>query len=73
MLNGDPNKTLTNQLTKFSKILPQKLTGPQSINSLQFTEPKDSLRHSQVITTCPYPQPEKTSLCRPSPRLEDPF
>ena len=73
MLNGDPNNTPINQLTKWSKILPQKLTGPRSINSPQFMEPKDSLRHSQATTTCPYHQPEKTSPYRPIPLLEDQF
>jgi len=49
------------------------LTGPQSINSPQFMEPEDSLWHSQVTTTCPYPQTEKTSPCCPIPLLEDPI
>jgi hypothetical protein len=73
MLNGDPNNTLTNKLTKWSKILHQMLRGPQSINYPQFMKPEDSLPHSQATTTCPYPQTEKTSPCCPIPLLEDPI
>ena len=40
-------------------------------------EPESSLPHSQVSltwsVTCPYPEPEQSSLCLPIPPLEDPI
>ena len=36
-------------------------------------EPEGSLTHSQVPATCPYPEPDLTSQCPPTPLIEDPF
>ena len=34
-----------------------------SRNSQHFMEPESSLPHSQVPTTCPYPEPDRSSPC----------
>jgi len=33
-------------------------------------EPEASLQHSQVPATCPYPEPDQSSPCSPSPFLK---
>jgi hypothetical protein len=63
----------TNKLTPWSTVLPEKLVGPQSINSLHFMQPKSSLQHSQESITCPCPKPDQSSPRLPIPLLEDPF
>jgi len=36
-------------------------------------EPEDSLPHSQVPATCPYPKPARSSPCPPIQLLEDAY
>ena len=60
-------------LTPWSGVLLGKLTGSQlARNSPHFMEPEGSLPHSQVPSTCPYPEP---ALSSPYPYIslpEDP-
>jgi hypothetical protein len=50
-------------LTPYSRVLLEKLAGlcSQSRNSPHFTEPEGSLPHSQVPTTCLYPESTQSS------------
>ena len=53
--------------TPWSRVLPDKLTGPQLVRNFpHFMEPKGLLLHSQEpTTTCPYPKPDLSSSCPP--------
>ena len=63
----------TSLLTTWGGILTEKLTVYSwSRNSPHFMEPEGSLPHSQVPATCPYPQPDRFSLCAHFPLHEDP-
>jgi hypothetical protein len=54
-------------------VLPEKLKGPQLLSKFSnFMEPECSLPQSQKPTTCPYPEPDESSLCL-IPLLEGPF
>ena len=66
-------KLLTYFLTPWSRVLLEKLTGPQLVKKFpHFMEPEVSLPHSQVPTTCPYSQPAR-SIPHPHIQLsEDP-
>ena len=64
---------LTNWLTPCSKVLPQKITGPQSRNSPNFLDPDGLLLHSQQSANCSYPGLGKFNLFLPIPLLDDPF
>jgi len=45
-------------LTVWSRVIPEKLVDSiYSRNFQHFMEPEGSLLHSQVTTTCPYPEP----------------
>jgi hypothetical protein len=57
------------QLTPWNRVLPEKLTSPQSRNSPHFMEPERSLPHSQEPATCPYPEPDLSSSGHPIPLL----
>ena len=60
--------------TPRSKVLPEKLTGPQLLEKCYaFMESKQSLQHSQSPTTCSYPEPEQSSPRLPIPLPEDLF
>jgi hypothetical protein len=48
-------------LTLWSRVLFENRTGLQSRNSPHFMEPESSLPHSQVPSTCPYPEPARSS------------
>ena len=49
-------------LTAWSTVLLEKPTGSQLVkNSPNFMEPEGSLPHSQMPTTCPYPEPAPSS------------
>ena len=43
------------------RVLLEKLTGSQSRDSPDCMESEGSLPHSQVLTTCPYPDPDQSS------------
>jgi hypothetical protein len=54
-------------LTTWSKVLLEKLTGFQLVKKYPaFMEPEGLLSHSEVSTTCPYPEPARSS---PSPHI----
>jgi hypothetical protein len=42
-----------------------------SVVSQHFMEPEGSLPQSQELSTCPYPEPDKSSPNHPIPRLQD--
>ena len=50
-------------ITPRSRILLQKLSGSQLVNSPHFMEPESSLPPSQVPVTCPYSEPDQTCPC----------
>jgi len=52
---------LTYLLTPWSRVLLEKLFLSYSRISLHFMEPEDSLPHSQMPSTCPYPEPAWSS------------
>jgi hypothetical protein len=68
-----PEATCKSTPTPWSTVLPEKLAGPQLVNSPRFMEPEGSLPHSQAPTNCPYPEPDESSPYLPIPLLEDPF
>ena len=55
------------QLTPWSRLLREKLTGPQLVKKFHvfYTEPASSLPLSQVSATCPYPQQYQSNLTSP--------
>ena len=59
------NSLAVDRLTPWTRVLPEKLTGPFSYsrNSPHFMEPEVSLPHSQQPATCPYPEPDRSSPC----------
>jgi hypothetical protein len=49
----------------------------QVTNSMEFVsqhcmEPEGSIPNSQVLSACPYPEPDTSSLHHPIPPLQDP-
>ena len=62
---------LTNWLTQWNKVLPEKLTGTQAFP--YFMQPEGKLPHLQVSATCPYPQRGQSSLRLNAPLLKDSF
>jgi hypothetical protein len=52
-----------NQLTPQTRILNEKLTGPQLVKEFpaHFREPEVSLPHSQQSASWPYPEPDQSS------------
>ena len=49
--------------TPWSRVLLEKLTSSQlGKNSPDFMEPKSSLQNLQLPTTCPYPEPDQSTL-----------
>ena len=59
-------------LTILSRVVLEKLTGFQLVNSPHFMEPESSLPHSQMPATCPYPEPARSSPYPHIPLPEDP-
>jgi hypothetical protein len=58
--------------TPWSRVPPEKLTGPQLIKKyLHFMAPLGSLLHSQEPATCPYLEADAPPP--PTPHLEDPL
>ena len=54
--------TASNEVTPWSRLLPEKLTGPQVVKKFpHFMEPERSLRHSHSSATCPYSEPKQSS------------
>jgi len=60
-------------LISWSRVLPEKLASSQLFRKLPNSmEPEGSLPHLQVPGTCPYPEPDQSSLCpHPIPLPED--
>ena len=56
-------RSLAHSLTACSTVLLEKLTVPQPVKFPAFYGTEGSLPHSQVLATCPYPEPDQSSLC----------
>jgi hypothetical protein len=64
---------ITYLLTPRSRVLLEKLTGPQLVNKFPaFCEPEGSLPQPQVSATCPYPKPDRSSPYPHIPVRKDP-
>jgi len=67
------NRLLIHSITTCSRIHPEKLTGSHLVMKFPtFYGAENSLPHSQVLTTCPYPKPHRSSQCPYIPLPEDP-
>jgi hypothetical protein len=63
----------THLLTRWSRVLPEKLTGPQPVKKFPaLMESERSLPHSLQPTTCPCPEPDQPRRCPHIPLPEDP-
>jgi len=52
---------LTDKQTTWSRVLLEKLTIPQLVRNFLHTEHEVSLQDSQLLATCPYPEPDQSS------------
>jgi hypothetical protein len=56
------------KLTPWSRVLSEKLTCHKLLKKFPyFIEHESSLPHSQEPAICPYPEPDRSSLCHPHP------
>jgi hypothetical protein len=59
-------RTITNYVTPWSRVLPEKLICPKLLQKFPaFHETQSSSRYSQKPAACPYTQPYQSSLCPP--------
>ena len=72
-IHGKVLKSVSTIFTPCSTVLLEKLIRFQLIKKfLVFMETEDSLPHSQVLATCPYPEPARSSTCPYTPLPEYP-
>ena len=67
------NYLLTYLLTPWSRVLLQKLTGPQLVKFPTFYWTRRFITAFQSVTTCPYPEPGRSSPYLHIPLPEDTF